>query len=89
MGIERHDWFISNGGGVECQNHEPDPAGVNWRREPDAGCRGCGALIPGKETIKISEQFASEAGQGALDRLWHEEHRPMAALACLVEESQT
>ena len=79
--IVRHEWFYF-GVFYKCDSiREQDP--WVWRRRT-VDCIGCGAEVPGK--LMASQQTDNEESQLELDRLWHEKYRPMAALACLVEE---
>ncbi len=47
-------------------------------------CRGCGAKITEKQELSHTSR---SMGVDGLDKFWHEKLRPMAELACLVEEA--
>ena len=51
-------------------------------------CCGCDAIMFSDEITKLSmAALSTESKMTTLDKLWHEKYRPMAALACLVEEA--
>ena len=58
--------------------------GAHWFDRKGVGCSGCGAEIP--QDVRVGDT-ATEEAQSKLDELWHTKYRPMAELACLVEES--
>ncbi len=85
MPIVRHDWYGAEIG-VSCEDTHYTGRQVVWERTPPADCHGCSAVITDYRFNEVN--LATEDGQDALDRLWHEELRPMAALVCLVEEAK-
>jgi hypothetical protein len=51
-------------------------------------CCGCDAIMIDPEISRLSAMNQSaEIKRSALDRLWHYEFRPMAAMLCLLEDT--
>ena len=73
--IVRHNW-VSDRAGYSCIYKE-----LAAPRD-DANCYGCDANIP-----REGWWFGWSDSDSSLDRIWHEELRPMAGLCCMVEEA--
>ena len=73
MKVVRHNWMFL----VDRHKCEDTTFWGDHRSLKEITCRGCGAEFPGWAMGSYAE----------LDRRWHEEVRPMAELACMVEEA--
>ena len=86
MKITKHNWGAGDppSNGLTCLKSYRA-----FASRDDATCSGCGASIPERivDVITGNHQTWQRCEQ-AFDRLWHMKLRPMAGLACMVEEAQ-
>ena len=84
--IVRHGWVYSKESSAwVCMGLQP----VSTKYYD---CFGCGVSISRSEHSRNRSTenplwWGNNTGASVLDKLWHEKLRPMAALACLVEEA--
>ena len=96
--ISQHNWFFDPQlEGYECVSFRDLPV-ANQRRMTD--CKGCGAKVSISEVRRYerrnwlpmnlhsrSARYPRTTELETMDKLWHEELRPMAELCSLVEEA--